>query len=169
MLDSIDVHVDVDGQDRLPGTGKAGADRFRVCVRVRPIRTLLSRPPLVVDESRGRIDVRMAPDRRLRTFMYDDCLGPQATQDDVYARIGPGVLSWIAQGFNVALLAYGTTNSGKTHTCMGRVPDSPGLIPRIARQRVSCSSVGRSVLTRCPTQRPCSIVRRVPVGRCTCR
>ncbi|CEP01607.1 hypothetical protein PBRA_008549 [Plasmodiophora brassicae] len=133
MLDSIDVHVDVDGQDRLPGTGKAGADRFRVCVRVRPIRTLLSRPPLVVDESRGRIDVRMAPDRRLRTFMYDDCLGPQATQDDVYARIGPGVLSWIAQGFNVALLAYGTTNSGKTHTCMGRVPDSPGLIPRIAQ------------------------------------
>jgi hypothetical protein len=55
-------------------------------------------------------------------------------------------------GYNVALLAYGTTNSGKTHTCMG-TESNPGLVPRIAGMPVkSVDSCRKLKFTICASQ-----------------
>lgn len=49
-----------------------------------------------------------------------------------YEKTGPDIINHFFQGYNVCLLAYGQTSSGKTHTMMGNRND-PGLIPLIIK------------------------------------
>ncbi|KAJ2856524.1 hypothetical protein J3B02_001550, partial [Coemansia erecta] len=70
-----------------------------------------------------------------RTFKYDYAFGPEASQSGVYeAAIAP-LLARFVEGYNVTVLAYGQTSSGKTFT-MGTdavdVVDSEttGIVPR---------------------------------------
>lgn len=51
---------------------------------------------------------------------------------DVYERLGAGVLENAIKGFNACMLAYGQTGSGKTHTMMGP-PSDVGIIPRLCK------------------------------------
>ncbi|KAA0151602.1 hypothetical protein FNF29_04526 [Cafeteria roenbergensis] len=57
----------------------------------------------------------------------------QATQDDVYDVVAGPVVDRVLDGFNGAVLAYGQTGTGKSHTMgiLSRVEsESAGLIPR---------------------------------------
>ena len=53
-------------------------------------------------------------------FFFDSVLPSNATQDEVYAVVGPGVvMRAVKQGVHSTFLAYGQTSSGKTHTTIG--------------------------------------------------
>lgn len=60
-----------------------------------------------------------------RRFALDQVLPPSATQQDVYGTVGN--VQAVFQGYNVTILAYGQTASGKTFTMMGA--DADGVIP----------------------------------------
>ncbi|CAG8446720.1 11142_t:CDS:2 [Diversispora eburnea] len=68
-------------------------------------------------------------------FQFDHVFGPEATQEEVYDKAVINLLEKFLEGYNVTILAYGQTSSGKTYT-MGTadnksVPvESMGIIPR---------------------------------------
>lgn len=55
------------------------------------------------------------PEPQARTYEFDRVFSPESTQESVYACVSPLVRAAV-DGFNVALLAYGQTGAGKTHT-----------------------------------------------------
>ncbi|KAJ2793308.1 hypothetical protein H4R20_006577, partial [Coemansia guatemalensis] len=71
-----------------------------------------------------------------RTFNFDNAFGPEASQADVYDTAIAPLLTRFVEGYNVTVLAYGQTSSGKTYT-MGtgaNMTDAPiesiGIVPR---------------------------------------
>lgn len=65
-------------------------------------------------------------------WSYNGCDEHYTSNGKFYDSIGPGVIQDLFQGFNMCLLAYGQTSSGKTYTMMGKQRDE-GLIPLIVR------------------------------------
>ena len=53
------------------------------------------------------------------SFMYDNIFDMDATQEEVFDKVGNPVLSNILDGFHGTIMAYGQTSSGKTHTMQG--------------------------------------------------
>eukprot|EP00729_Bicosta_minor_P011938 gene11938-26507_t len=75
----------------------------------------------------------------IRRFKFDAAMQSASdletgfvSQQDVYDRLGAGVLENAIKGFNACMLAYGQTGSGKTHTMMGP-PSDVGIIPRLCK------------------------------------
>eukprot|EP01060_Flectonema_neradi_P032843 TRINITY_DN5324_c1_g1_i1.p1 TRINITY_DN5324_c1_g1~~TRINITY_DN5324_c1_g1_i1.p1 ORF type:complete len:592 (+),score=90.26 TRINITY_DN5324_c1_g1_i1:1646-3421(+) len=65
-----------------------------------------------------------------------------ASQTDVYKRIGSPVVDTTLAGFNSCVFAYGQTGSGKTYTMMGdSTPEGKGLLPRITEELFHRSSL----------------------------
>jgi len=69
-------------------------------------------------------------------FVYDDNEGEAAAeyQQRLFDDIGLQILDNALSGYNVSLLAYGQTSSGKTYSMMGasdQHSDTAGLIPRV--------------------------------------
>ncbi|CAG8460397.1 8435_t:CDS:2 [Acaulospora morrowiae] len=68
-------------------------------------------------------------------FSYDHVFGPESSQQDIYEKAIVKLVDKFLEGYNVTVLAYGQTSSGKTHT-MGTadnssIPfESKGIIPR---------------------------------------
>ncbi|CAG8466351.1 21051_t:CDS:2 [Gigaspora margarita] len=68
-------------------------------------------------------------------FSYDYVFGPESTQEEVYTNAIVRLVENFLEGYNVTILAYGQTSSGKTHT-MGTAdnssisPETKGIIPR---------------------------------------
>lgn len=50
-----------------------------------------------------------------------------------YRSIGPEIVDDLYKGFNMCILAYGQTGTGKTFTMMGRDAQQDGIIPLLAR------------------------------------
>ncbi|KAK7248070.1 microtubule motor protein [Aureococcus anophagefferens] len=75
-----------------------------------------------------------AKPRKLETLRFDRVFDGDATQADVYGEIDDLVAS-AADGFDVCVLAYGATGSGKTHTMHGPASggDEAGVVPRATR------------------------------------
>ena len=68
-----------------------------------------------------------------RAFTFDVAFSMEATQAQVFDKIGVDLVGWVLGGYNASVFAYGQTSSGKTHSMMG-ARDSEvlrGLIPRI--------------------------------------
>jgi len=59
---------------------------------------------------------------------YDGVFGPNSSQNEVFEETKMLVQSSI-DGYNVCILAYGATGSGKTHTIIGN-EENPGICPR---------------------------------------
>ncbi|KAJ1726310.1 hypothetical protein LPJ61_005272, partial [Coemansia biformis] len=51
-----------------------------------------------------------------RSFTYDHAFGPEASQPAVYEAAVAPLLARFVEGYNVTVLAYGQTSSGKTYT-----------------------------------------------------
>ncbi|CAG8781714.1 16516_t:CDS:2, partial [Cetraspora pellucida] len=70
-----------------------------------------------------------------QTFTFDHVFGPESSQRDIYDRCIKSMVDKFLEGFNVTILAYGQTSSGKTHTMgtadsLSSLPESRGIIPR---------------------------------------
>ncbi|KAG5355969.1 Chromosome-associated kinesin KIF4A [Yarrowia sp. B02] len=67
----------------------------------------------IADFSNTSITVTCAPQKR--TFLYDHIFGPQTTQSEIYAHFHKSVDQFVA-GYNVTIMAYGQSGSGKSYT-----------------------------------------------------
>ncbi|ESU44246.1 Kinesin-like protein [Giardia duodenalis] len=124
----------------MPVTG------VKVAVRVRPFnaREKKEAAKLCVDmPGGGKVVLRDAGAKKPETaFVYDyaywshDESRPRATQDTVYADVGPSVLDNAFEGYNYTLFAYGQTGSGKSYSMMGTPASEAeaGIIPRVGRE-----------------------------------
>ncbi|CAG8725561.1 14300_t:CDS:2, partial [Acaulospora morrowiae] len=117
-----------------------GATSVEVALRIKPL-TLedLEKMPSrfqrhVITTSYTPGQVIVEADKR-QTFQYDYVFGPDASQEEVYEKSVINLLGKFLEGYNVTILAYGQTSSGKTYT-MGTAdnvfipPESKGMIPR---------------------------------------
>ena len=76
-----------------------------------------------------RADAYASQQRAPRVFRFDDVFDVRADNAAVYEQVAKDVVDDALRGNSGALIAYGQTAAGKTHTMQG-TPDSPGLIPR---------------------------------------
>eukprot|EP01065_Artemidia_motanka_P002318 TRINITY_DN11101_c0_g1_i1.p1 TRINITY_DN11101_c0_g1~~TRINITY_DN11101_c0_g1_i1.p1 ORF type:complete len:773 (+),score=226.13 TRINITY_DN11101_c0_g1_i1:55-2373(+) len=158
------------------GRGRAGAEySVRVYLRIRPFTSPLSpaeraaEPGVCALTTRNCTAVQLKSDRTAEQHCFDHVfdhgsrrLEPgcdaravrREEQEEVFARIGPELLDGIEGGYNVTLLAYGQTASGKTYTMTGGDHKSGcrGVIPRLidelfermsARQKADAGSTFR--------------------------
>jgi kinesin family protein 6/9 len=65
-------------------------------------------------------------------FQFNGVLGMNATQDEVFKKVGVAAIQNALQGFNSTIFAYGQTGSGKTFTLTGgpETYSDRGIIPR---------------------------------------
>ena len=63
-----------------------------------------------------------------RQYTFSNVFGPEATQEDVFARSVRPILLDVVQGRNASVFHFGQTGSGKTYTLNGS-HDHPGIIP----------------------------------------
>jgi kinesin family protein C2/C3 len=104
---------------------------IRVFTRIRPILEWENHNGstcAVSAKSNDTITVYNEFDARKRTFEFDHVFYPDATQEHVFTEVVPFIRSFL-DGYNVSLLAYGVTNSGKTYTMQGTI-DMPGITVR---------------------------------------
>ncbi|CAG8554395.1 7724_t:CDS:2 [Dentiscutata erythropus] len=70
-----------------------------------------------------------------QTWTFDKVFGPESSQKDIYEQTVKSMVDKFLEGFNVTILAYGQTSSGKTYT-MGtsneysQLSETKGIIPR---------------------------------------
>lgn len=70
-------------------------------------------------------------------FKFGSCFGEDATQVQVYEKVGLPMLEHALQGYNCSLLHYGQTGSGKSYSMVGpsTAADMPlesrGVLPRL--------------------------------------
>ncbi|AOW04557.1 Conserved hypothetical protein [Yarrowia lipolytica] len=67
----------------------------------------------ITEFSSNSITVTCAPQKR--TFLYDHVFGPQTTQSEIYAHFSKSTDQFVA-GYNVTIMAYGQSGSGKSYT-----------------------------------------------------
>ena len=96
---------------------------------------------------RPRADAYASQQRAPRVFRFDDVFDVRADNTAVYEQVAKDVVDDALRGNSGALIAYGQTASGKTHTMQG-TPESPGLIPA-----PSSTSSGPIKGAACPTSR----------------
>lgn len=78
-------------------------------------------------------------DKVTHQFTFDRVFGTNSEQDTVWKYTGEPMVNAVLQGFNSAILAYGQTGAGKTHTMMGPEgnvdvdPSELGIIPRAVK------------------------------------
>eukprot|EP00232_Nephroselmis_pyriformis_P019793 CAMPEP_0182887266 /NCGR_PEP_ID=MMETSP0034_2-20130328/20720_1 /TAXON_ID=156128 /ORGANISM="Nephroselmis pyriformis, Strain CCMP717" /LENGTH=441 /DNA_ID=CAMNT_0025020625 /DNA_START=24 /DNA_END=1345 /DNA_ORIENTATION=+ len=108
-------------------------DRVQVVVRVRPrIGDELKEDAAITCNAENRRVQVVCPPRDLkdntglsqkptaRAFEFDACLGPESTQEEVYAACHLNSLVDAAlDGYSVTVFAFGQTGAGKTHTVNG--------------------------------------------------
>lgn len=64
-------------------------------------------------------------------YRCDYAFGPQASQEQVYNKAVCPIAEAVIRGYNGAVIAYGQTGAGKTHTMVGtRTRDGQGVAPR---------------------------------------
>jgi hypothetical protein len=112
--------------------------RPRVYTRIRPLNAneLSQDSTKAFCAERGHNDVLVFDkDQSQVKTRFDYVFDSDATQDDVFKRVGTEVLSTLMSGYNATIFAYGQTGSGKTWTMEGDTSSETnrGLIPRLIR------------------------------------
>jgi len=104
---------------------------------------------LSVDEKAHRI-LAVAPGIGLREFAFDNVFGAFATQAHVYEKSARPLVADFVNGFNGAVIVFGQTGSGKSHTMFGGASSGDtsgdtsgrGIVPR------ACEEILRAVQKR---------------------
>ncbi|GMR33816.1 hypothetical protein PMAYCL1PPCAC_04011 [Pristionchus mayeri] len=126
-------------------------DNVKVAVRVRPFnrREIDLDAKCVVSMGPDQSTTLIGDDRAPKSFTFDHSFDSSdasssafASQEEVFAQVGSGVLENAFSGYNACIFAYGQTGSGKSYSMMGGA-DSPGVIPRLCNsifQRIDTTS-----------------------------
>lgn len=118
--------------------GKADSkERIRVAIRKRPmskkemeqgqsdVLQADNSQSIMVLEPKTKVDLTKYTEEH--QFYFDEVLGEQSMNSDVYERCGSPLVRYVfEQHGKASCFAYGQTGSGKTHTMMGH-PKQPGL------------------------------------------
>ncbi|KAJ2450489.1 hypothetical protein EV183_004259 [Coemansia sp. RSA 2336] len=139
----------------------------RVAVRIRPLvvgdqSSTLSRGMSTecVEASGTSVVVAGGDGAGPRSFSYDHVFGPDSAQSDVYDAAVAPLLGRFVEGYNVTVLAYGQTSSGKTFTMgtdaediarlaqPGSGASATGVVPRALQWLFSWASTSGSSLPR---------------------
>ncbi|KAI9262487.1 P-loop containing nucleoside triphosphate hydrolase protein [Helicostylum pulchrum] len=109
---------------------------IQVAIRIRPLTERdRSQPRYSGDVLRAQEKhVQIVPQNKY--FTYDHVFGNDTYQSDIFAALGQRPVQKFVEGYNVTMLAYGQTSSGKTYT-MGTAqhtglpdPEQIGIVPR---------------------------------------
>ena len=126
------------GSSRKPKAAAPVAENVEVICRFRP------RSAAEAKQHGGKSSTSVQGDGRTVSctdhdkhiqFTFGRAFEQESTQAEVYEQFGAGIVSGLLDGINSAVLAYGQTGAGKTHTMVG--PDdgqeaTDGMIPRLA-------------------------------------
>ena len=74
--------------------------------------------------------VKMKDDK---TYQFDGTLGADSTQQETFEAIAKPCVQHAVNGYRSALMAYGQTGTGKSHTMCSTKPGEEGVIPRVAK------------------------------------
>ena len=66
-------------------------------------------------------------------YQFDGTLGPTCTQGQVFNLVAKQCVDHCLKGYRSALMAYGQTGTGKSHTMCCTKPGEEGIIPRAAQ------------------------------------
>ncbi|KAL4458515.1 hypothetical protein ABPG75_013380 [Micractinium tetrahymenae] len=106
----------------------AQEERFRVFVRVRPLRNGEQNGGLQC----GTNSVTAAGGQELG---FSGVLPPDASQQQLFDHVGAQIVDHVIDGFDACIMAYGGTGSGKTHSMLGDAgAGQPGLVPLAMRR-----------------------------------
>jgi hypothetical protein len=106
---------------------------IRVVVRIRPTQIGESGGKAVAPAARDAVVVQPVPGTGLDPKMYEfsSVLPSSCSQSDVFGEV-KGLVQSTLDGFNTAVLCYGASGSGKTHTLFGsRQEEGAGILPRV--------------------------------------
>lgn len=108
---------------------------LQVFVRIRPLneRELTSVGDHKSLEQRGISTLHLFVNNRHHDYRFDDVVGADGTQDDIFTLVGKPMVNNVMQGYNACCFAYGQTGSGKTHTMHGDLSSGPGGVPNPRR------------------------------------
>ncbi|GBC48036.1 uncharacterized protein OCT59_000519 [Rhizophagus irregularis] len=114
----------------------------QVALRIRPITnedtnlpTRFQRQVITTSPHTSNQVIVHQNDKKSQTFTFDHVFGPETMQQEVFDNAILNLIDQFLEGYNVTILAYGQTSSGKTHT-MGTndnssiSSESKGIIPR---------------------------------------
>ncbi|CAO3597578.1 unnamed protein product [Absidia cylindrospora] len=111
------------------------ATAVQVAIRVRPLSPNEKIQPGLPHTSESNViktignTVTIVPHQK--SFHFDHVFDTESAQNQVYTGVVSNLIDRFLDGYNVTILAYGQTSSGKTHTIMGSAGmDQEGIIPR---------------------------------------
>ncbi|KAI8376166.1 P-loop containing nucleoside triphosphate hydrolase protein [Radiomyces spectabilis] len=120
------------------GHGQIAA--VQVALRIRPLTERDRAKPRFAGQSSN--DILRAHDKTVhvlphnKSFTFDYVFGPDSRQSEIFSVLGQRLIQKFVQGYNVTILAYGQTSSGKTYT-MGTAQhtgqfdmENEGIVPR---------------------------------------
>lgn len=103
-----------------------GAAPVCVCLRLRPMtkleRNRRSKSCIEVHEGGREFTVDSPLDGEY-DFCFDHVFDVDSNQEDVYETVGAPIVDQLLGGVNCAVMVYGLTGSGKSHTLAGRLPE----------------------------------------------
>lgn len=99
-----------------------------VCLRLRPMTKLeknrRSRKCIVLHEGGREFTVESPLDGEY-DFCFDHVFDCDSTQEEVYETVGAPIVDYLLGGVNCAVMVYGLSGSGKSHTLAGKLPEMP--------------------------------------------
>ncbi|KAI7874165.1 kinesin-domain-containing protein [Lichtheimia hyalospora FSU 10163] len=120
--------------------GRAQTAAVQVALRIRPLTERDRAQPRFASLSEN--DVLRAQDGSVhivsqnKMFHFDQVFKPSCTQSEIFGTVGEKLVRKFVDGYNVTILAYGQTSSGKTYT-MGTAQhhgsydmEHEGIVPR---------------------------------------
>ena len=128
------------------------ADKIQVAVRVRPV--LFQKKDVEVHwgTEKGKV-VQLDPASRKKIgnpYLYDLVFGSETQNHQIFNSLVRPLVDSAMEGFNITVLAYGQTASGKTYTMMGS-PQERGIVQLVV-ERISTAInklTERELLVRC--------------------
>ncbi|KAI7896563.1 P-loop containing nucleoside triphosphate hydrolase protein, partial [Mucor mucedo] len=109
---------------------------IQVAIRIRPLTERDRAQPRYAGDVLRAQEKHVQIVSQNKYFTYDHVFGNDTHQNDIFTALGERPVQKFVEGYNVTMLAYGQTSSGKTYT-MGTAlhtgkpdPEQEGIVPR---------------------------------------
>jgi hypothetical protein len=121
-ISAVEENTDDWDENRI----EIGPSPVCVCLRLRPMtkleRNRRSRSCIEVHEGGREFTVDSPLDGEY-DFCFDHVFDTDSTQEEVYDTVGAPIVDNLLGGINCAVMVYGLTGSGKSHTLAGKLPE----------------------------------------------